>query len=196
MVIINDDEDLTAFLLNAIEDIEKELGVKPQSVYSNVRARLDILEARINNPNIPSPTVDNPFYIGNTGVSITVGEDTPSSIVANGSIYLRQDGYSYQTLYLFKDGYWYEISGSGSTGSSGIGPVGPRGYTGVTGSSGLTGATGLTGSVGETGLTGAIGETGATGLTGLTGVTDISPSSFSIFINLIISFIHVIYSCL
>lgn len=98
-------------LIAVVEAIEYELGVTPSSVYQNVRARLDILESRINNPYTPSPTVTNPFLIGNTGNSITVGSGVPSSLEQPGSVYLRTDGYYSQTLYTRgTDSNWHLIS--------------------------------------------------------------------------------------
>jgi hypothetical protein len=75
-------------------------------VYSNVRARLDILESRINNPNLPSPTVDNPFIIGNTGVMVLVGAGAPVLSANQGSIYLRTDGYHYAGFYTYQNTGW------------------------------------------------------------------------------------------
>ncbi len=45
-------------LIDAVEAIEHELGVTPSSVYANVRARLDILESRINNPLTINSTIN------------------------------------------------------------------------------------------------------------------------------------------
>jgi hypothetical protein len=86
-------------LVEAVEAIELELGVTPSTVYQNVRARLDILESRINNPFAPSPTTDNPFLIGTTGVTVTVGSGVPSALAQAGSLYLRDDGYFNQVIY-------------------------------------------------------------------------------------------------
>ena len=55
-------------LIIAIENIQNELGPTPGGVYANSRVRLDILESRINNSEIPSPTVEDPFIIGNNFV--------------------------------------------------------------------------------------------------------------------------------
>lgn len=86
-------------LIEAVKAIEIELGVTPSTVYANVRARLDILEARIANPLAPAPDVDNPFFIGDTGVTISVGEGAPSEDRQPGSLYLRTDGYANEVLY-------------------------------------------------------------------------------------------------
>jgi hypothetical protein len=86
-------------LVEAVEAIERELGVTPSAVYQNVRARLDILESRINNPFSPSPTTDNPFLIGTSGVTVTVGSGAPASSAQAGSLYLRDDGYFNQVIY-------------------------------------------------------------------------------------------------
>jgi len=123
MVLINDDQNIITFLLNSLELIEKELGMDPQGVYSDVRVRLDILESRINNPLLPYPSVENPFFIGTTGVTISAGTGIPTENRVDGSIYLRQDGYESETIYVTKGGLWYPVSATGSGGSTG-----PRGY--------------------------------------------------------------------
>ena len=102
----------------AIEDQVNEiittLGTDPEGVYSNVRVRLDILEARINNPNVPSPTTTNPFYIdGYGGVSISVGDGYPTESRIDGSMYLRRDGTVSEGLYLRRGGNWELQSGGG-----------------------------------------------------------------------------------
>lgn len=91
---------------NDISAIEQELGVDPNGVYSTVRTRLDILEARINNPLAPAPNVENPFYIGNDGVSISTGDGYPTENRVNGSLYLRKDGYVEEGLYARRGGVW------------------------------------------------------------------------------------------
>lgn len=103
-------------LINAVIAIETELGSLPAGVYASVRTRLDILEARINNPFAPAPNVNNPFYIGGSpvsGVSIQTGFGDPNleKIPAiPGSLFLREDGYNIQGLYAFRpDGYWHQI---------------------------------------------------------------------------------------
>lgn len=101
-------------LIAAVEAIETELGIVPAGVYANVRARLDILESRINNPLAPAPDILNPFFIGNTGVTIQAGFGNPNTVLAvpspPGSLYLREDGYNIQGLYSARtDGYWHQI---------------------------------------------------------------------------------------
>jgi hypothetical protein len=102
-------------LVAAVTAIEVELGVVPAGVYADVRTRLDILEARINNPFAPAPDVLNPFFIGNTGVTIQAGFGDPNAVLAipppkPGSLFLREDGYNDQGLYSFRpDGYWHQI---------------------------------------------------------------------------------------
>jgi hypothetical protein len=100
-------------LIAAVEAIEDELGNLPKGPYATVRTRLDILEARINNPFTPAPNALNPFYIGNTGVSIQTGFGDPNALqvaAIPGSLYLREDGYNIQGLYTFRgDGYWHQI---------------------------------------------------------------------------------------
>lgn len=103
-------------LIEAVIAIEDELGSLPAGAYASVRTRLDILEARINNPYAPSPNVNNPFYIGGSpvsGVSIQDGYGDPRITLPPaipGSLYLREDGYAIQGLYAFRpDGYWHQI---------------------------------------------------------------------------------------
>lgn len=103
-------------LVTSVEAIEQELGLLPAGVYATVRTRLDILEARINNPFAPAPNVPNPFYIGGSpvsGVSIQTGFGNPQITLPPaipGSLYLREDGYNIQGLYAFRpDGYWHQI---------------------------------------------------------------------------------------
>ena len=95
--------------------IETELGLTPSGTYVDVRTRLDILEARINNPLIPAPNVLNPFFISGTGVSIQTGVGDPNVVLAlhpkAGSLYLRQDGYGDEALYVFTtSGSWLPVS--------------------------------------------------------------------------------------
>ena len=103
-------------LILAVIAIEDELGSLPAGVYASVRTRLDILEARINNPYAPAPNVNNPFYIGGSpvsGVSIQAGFGNPQTEMIPaipGSLFLREDGYNIQGLYAFRpDGYWHQI---------------------------------------------------------------------------------------
>ena len=100
-------------LTQAVEAIEMELGILPAGAYATVRSRLDILEARINNPLAPAPNALNPFFIGNTGVSIQTSFGDPNLLnvlAIPGSLYLREDGYNDQGLYAFRpDGYWHQI---------------------------------------------------------------------------------------
>lgn len=100
-------------LVAAVEAIEIELGLLPAGAYATVRTRLDILEARINNPFAPAPNTLNPFYIGNTGVSIQTSFGNPNDLnvlAIPGSLYLREDGYNDEGLYAFRpDGYWHQI---------------------------------------------------------------------------------------
>jgi len=97
-------------LIDSVESIERELGLLPSGVYASVRTRLDILEARINNPFAPAPNVQNPFFIGDTGVTISTGFGFPTEDRIPGSLYLREDGYNIEGLYAFRpDGYWHQI---------------------------------------------------------------------------------------
>jgi hypothetical protein len=109
-----------------IDDIENELGPQPQGVYANVRVRLDILEARINNPLAPAPGIiefiSNPVMFNPDGVTISTGVGAPTSLSLPGSLYLRQDGYE-ATLYSYTDGYgWLPVSGQGG-GGGGLPPT-------------------------------------------------------------------------
>jgi hypothetical protein len=107
------DETTLAILQASVNSIEEELGPSPEGVYASVRTRLDILEARINNPYAPAPSVNNPFFIGNSGVTIQDGYGDPSSQqvpATPGSLFLREDGYNVQGLYAFRpDGQWHQI---------------------------------------------------------------------------------------
>ena len=98
--------------ISAIENIETELGILPSGPYADVRTRLDVLESRINNPNIPAPSGQF-ITIGNTDVFVVAGYGDPTTnsvVAAPGSIYLREDGYTNQGLYSMRpDGYWYQI---------------------------------------------------------------------------------------
>lgn len=107
------DETTLAILVASVNSIEEELGPSPEGVYASVRTRLDILEARINNPYAPAPSVTNPFYIGNSGVTIQDGYGDPTVTTPPaipGSLFLREDGYNIQGLYSFRpDGTWHQI---------------------------------------------------------------------------------------
>jgi hypothetical protein len=100
-------------LIASVIAIETELGIVPAGAYATVRTRLDILEARINNPLAPAPNVvQNPFYIDITGVSIQAGIGDPNipgdALTAiPGSIFLREDAIGGLNVYSFgTDGYW------------------------------------------------------------------------------------------
>lgn len=96
--------------IGAIEAIEQAMGLLPMGIYASIRTRLDILEARINNPFAPAPTATNPFFVGNTGVTIQAGIGDPNVLnihATPGSLWLREDGYAGQDIYSFNpDGYW------------------------------------------------------------------------------------------
>lgn len=93
-----------------IDAIKQDLGIVPGGVYADTRVRLDILEARINNPNSAAPNVEDPFIIGNNGVTISTGDGYPTENRLPGSLYLRRDGYDIEGLYTVRtDGYWHQI---------------------------------------------------------------------------------------
>lgn len=108
--------------INALRDatiaIEKELGVVPSGPYSDVRARFDILEARINNPVSPvildDGYVNSPLFIVNTPASVTlsvsVGTGMPTENRVDGSLYLRTDGTVAQGLYSRRNGQWVQVT--------------------------------------------------------------------------------------
>lgn len=104
-------------LRSATFAIEKELGIVPSGVYSDVRARLDILESRINfgvSPSIPNDGyVKSPLYIWNKPLDITLsisdGYGAPTENRINGSLYMRADGYANNDFYIRRDGYWVPI---------------------------------------------------------------------------------------
>lgn len=109
-MVIDDKAEAINALIEAVEAIERELGITPSGVYSDVRVRIDILEARINNPLAPAPNVENPFFIGNDGVSISTGDGYPTENRVPGSLYLRKDGYGNEGLYARRpDGYWHQV---------------------------------------------------------------------------------------
>jgi hypothetical protein len=109
-MVIDDKAVAISALTSAVEIIERTLGITPYGVYADVRVRLDILEARINNPNAPAPNVTNPFYVdGYGGVSVSVGDGYPTEDRVNGSLYLRRDGYVYEGLYERRNGVWQLI---------------------------------------------------------------------------------------
>ena len=101
--------------ISATIAVETALGILPAGVYASVRTRLDILEARINNPYSPAPNVSNPFYIGGSpvsGVSIQAGfgnPDTTAIPAITGSLFLREDGYFGSTVYYNVSGEWYVL---------------------------------------------------------------------------------------
>lgn len=105
-------------LIAAVQAVEIELGILPSGVYATVRTRLDILEARINNPYAPAPNVTNPFFIGNDGVTISTGDGAPTSNMVDGSLYLRMDGTSSTGVYTHQDGYW-SVLGAAISGNAG-----------------------------------------------------------------------------
>lgn len=113
---------LTTFddLKNAIEEILSTLGVDPEGVYADVRARLDLLEIKVNNASGggggSSSLLDNPFFVG-TEISVEAGAGAPSSSANDGSLYIRTDGTTYQGLYQMRSGVWQEVlSGSFAAG--------------------------------------------------------------------------------
>jgi hypothetical protein len=116
--------------VNAVRDavlaVEKELGINPKNIYGNVRARLDILENRINNPGTPSPSVENPFIVGTSGITISAGTGEPAAAEPSGSLYLRSDGNINEKLYVKSGTDWilvnllenYKLTGNGSGGTA------------------------------------------------------------------------------
>jgi hypothetical protein len=105
-------------LRSAVFAIETELGVTPSGVYPDVRTRLDILEARIQNginPNIPNDGyVKSPLYIWNVPqsviLSISDGYGAPTENRLDGSLYMRGgDGYANNQLYVRLNGRWYPV---------------------------------------------------------------------------------------
>lgn len=110
----------------AVLAIEKELGINPKNIYGNVRARLDILENRINNPSTPSPSVENPFIVGTSGITISAGTGEPAAAEPSGSLYLRSDGNVNEKLYVKSGTSWllvnlletYKLTGDGASGSA------------------------------------------------------------------------------
>jgi hypothetical protein len=109
-------------VINSLRDatlaIEKELGLTPRGVYSDARARLDILESRINygvSAIIPNDGyVKSPLYIFNVPSAITLsisdGYGAPTENRVDGSLYLRNDGYVDEGLYSRRGGVWKKIT--------------------------------------------------------------------------------------
>ena len=97
--------------------VERELGIKPSGIYADVRARLDILEARINS-SIP-PGVSNDGYIksplilwntvNNATLTISDGYGYPTENRLNGSLFLRADGYENNEVYIRRSNGWFPI---------------------------------------------------------------------------------------
>lgn len=114
--------DSLSTLTDEVDEIQEELGPDPQGVYASVRVRLDILEARINNPLAPNPGIieflSNPVMFYPDAVTIATGSGPPGSSSLPGSLYLRQDGYI--SLYSYTDGYGWQpiMGGSGGGGGS------------------------------------------------------------------------------
>lgn len=113
-------------LREAVIAVEKELGINPKNIYGNVRARLDILENRINNPSTPSPSVESPFIIGTSGITISAGTGEPASSEPSGSLYLRSDGNVNEKLYVKTGSSWslvnfletYKLTDDGASGAA------------------------------------------------------------------------------
>jgi len=112
------DEDIA---INALREaafaIEKELGIVPSGVYSDVRARFDILEARINSPAsgiiLSDGYTNSPFFIVNTPSAVTLsisdGYGVPTENRIDGSLFMRADGYANHELYIRRSGAWYPM---------------------------------------------------------------------------------------
>lgn len=106
-----DDSTITN-LQNDIDDIKQELGLTPQGVYADVRVRLDILETRIGTD---QPTnVENPFFIGSDGVSISTGVGVPIENRLNGSLFLRKDGDAADGVYTRQGNSWFPVGSAGA----------------------------------------------------------------------------------
>lgn len=114
------DEDVAILALReATIAIEKELGLEPSGVYSDIRARFDILEARINNLGSNTILQDgylvSPFFIHNNyynfTTSFSTGYHLPTEVRMEGSLYV--DGYSPANLYIMQNGAWTRILSEG-----------------------------------------------------------------------------------
>ena len=112
------DEDLAITALReAVFAIEIELGLVPSGVYSDTRARLDILEARVNfgvSPSIPNDGyVKSPLYIWNVPsnviLSISDGYGVPTENRLPGSLFMRADGYANNDFYIRRGSSWSPI---------------------------------------------------------------------------------------
>jgi hypothetical protein len=101
--------------VGAIIAIETELGLVPAGPYASVRTRLDILEARIGTAT--GGGVPNPFFIGNTSVSIGTGTGAPVlGSAASGSLYLRQDGTAGEVIYYVDNSGNWDVVGATTVG--------------------------------------------------------------------------------
>ena len=97
--------------------IETELGVTPRGVYSDTRARLDILESRISYAISPTIISDgylvSPLYLYNVPsvvtLSISDGYGIPSENRVDGSLFMRADGAANSDLYVRRAGAWKAI---------------------------------------------------------------------------------------
>lgn len=96
-------------IITSVLAIEHELGLVPAGVYASVRARLDILETRIGGGGGPPTNIPNPFFIGNSGVSIGTGTGVPTQLANSGSIFLRQDAVTAVIYFYGDDGMWHQV---------------------------------------------------------------------------------------
>lgn len=116
---------------DTVEEIVDELGPDPSGIYSTVRTRLDVLESRLNSPLDPNPVAENPFFVGNTGVTISTGSGIPTEDRADGSMFLRQDGNEGTQIYSRQNGVWLPLNGPLSVGVTGYVTFHVYGITGV-----------------------------------------------------------------
>lgn len=107
------DESTITALQNDIDDIKEELGLTPQGVYADVRVRLDILESRIGSEFAQATDVENPFFVGNGGVSISTGNGVPIENRLSGSLFLRSDGSAADGLYTRQNNAWFPVGAGG-----------------------------------------------------------------------------------
>ena len=101
----------------AVLAMETELGITPRGVYSDTRARLDILESRISYAISPTIISDgylvSPLYLYNVPsvvtLSISDGYGIPSENRVDGSLFMRADGAANSDLYVRRAGAWKAI---------------------------------------------------------------------------------------
>ncbi len=139
-------------LRDAIVAVEVELGIKPSSIYSTVRSRLDSMEGKING-----------FDFVKLGGDLGGDSNAASVIGIQGNPISNSEPQFGEVL------TWNGITWSPAPPQALSGDIGPQGPQGLIGEQGPAGPIGFTGNQGDTGIAGPIGPAGATGANGATG---------------------------